>query len=116
MSIRTEPHSVVSAETLAKWIEDQPERWWSVDGDPRLMGTVDFPCPSDELAPAIRAVGADLLVLQPNGFRGSQRKVGTAELAEFFAMSRNRFGSELFFAWSDAEVEWLLLEDEALVA
>ncbi len=115
MSIRTEPHSTVSAETLAKWIDGQPDRWWSVDGDPRLMGTVSFPCPSDELAPAIRKVGKDLLVLRPeNGPLVSEDPIDAGELAEMFAMSRNRRGSELLFAWGDSEVEWLLLEDEEL--
>lgn len=66
MSVREKPHYTVPAATLAAWIESQPEQWWTVDGDPRLTSTVDFPCPSDELAPAIRQIGKDLLLHDKN--------------------------------------------------
>ena len=62
MSLKDKPHYTLPATILASWIEKQPDRWWSVDGDPRLTAVVDFPCPSDELAPAIRRIGKDLLL------------------------------------------------------
>ena len=117
MSIRTQPHSVVSAEVLAKWIEDQPDRWWSVDGDPRLMGTVDFPCPSDELAPAIRGVGKDLLVALRKGSdsRGVAR-IDAPELEEYVETFRGQPWKIVRLAWVDLDLDWLLLEEEAMVA
>ena len=62
MSLRDKPHYKLPADTIADWIERQPEKWWSVDGDPLLGSVVDFPCPSDELAPAIRRVCKNLLL------------------------------------------------------
>ena len=118
MSIRTRPHSTVSAETLADWIESETDRWWSVDGDPWLMGEVDFPCPSDELAPAIRRIGngKDILVSSvSDSFPASPKRIGADQLAELFNGSRYRDNSELLCAWGDSEEEWLLLEDVGLL-
>ena len=62
MSLKDKPHYTLPASALADWIESKADKWWSVDGDPRLMSVLDFPCPSDELAPAIRGVGKDVLI------------------------------------------------------
>ena len=62
MSLRDKPHYKLAADKIADWIERQPDKWCSVDGDPLLGSAVDFPCPSDELGPAIRRVRKNLLL------------------------------------------------------
>ncbi len=62
MSLKDKPHYTLPAAALADWIDSQPDRWWLVDGDPHLMGVLDLPCPSDELAPEIRKYGKNLLL------------------------------------------------------
>jgi hypothetical protein len=116
VSVRDKPHYTLPAAALAEWIEDQPDKWWSVDGDPVLTSVVDFPCPGDELAPAIRRVGKDLLLQDIHA--GSQARgefVGRDRLNEL-ADTRNRWRKKIFLlSWADSDVDWLLIEDEALV-
>src|SRR5260370_10045806 len=66
MSIKEKPHYTLSAASLAEWIERQPDQWWSVDGDPLLSSILDFPCPTDEIAPMLRSIGSNLLVQDKN--------------------------------------------------
>jgi hypothetical protein len=116
MSVKERPHYTVPADTLAGWIESQPERWWSVDGDPRLTSMVDFPCPSDELAPAIRKIGKDLLLLDKKGTSAAHGEVIAGQRLEEFADVNNRRHQKTFLlSWADSDVDWLLMEDEALV-
>jgi hypothetical protein len=116
MSVKERPHYTLPAAALAGWIASQPERWWSVDGDPRLTSMVDFPCPSDELAPAIRKVGKDLLVLDKNGSSAARGDVIGSERLEELADIKNRRHQKTFLlSWADSDVDWLLMEDEALV-
>ncbi len=116
MSVRKEPHYTLPAAVLAGWIESQPDQWWSVDGDPRLTSVVDFPCPSDELAPAIRKLGMDLLVYAPAAGATAQGQVICADrLNELADRSNWRRRRELVFCWVDSEVDWLLVDDEAVV-
>src|SRR5438128_650141 len=62
MSVREKPHYTISSAALAQWIDNQPDKWWMVDGDPYLTGRVDFPCPSDELVEALRKRPKKLLL------------------------------------------------------
>lgn len=116
MSGKEKPYYTLPAATLARWIENQPDRWWSVDGDPRLMSIVDFPCPSDELAPAIRKIGKDLLLHHKNAASGAHGQVVAQErLNELADVSNRRRLKTFLLSWADSDVDWLLMEDEALV-
>jgi hypothetical protein len=114
--MKEKPHYTLSATALADWIEAQPEKWWSVDGDPRLSSVLDFPCPSDEIAPTIRRVGGSLLVQDKNSASHAHGEViEKSKLDELAEISKNRKQKILRLSWSDSAVDWLLLEDEALV-
>jgi hypothetical protein len=116
MSLRDKPHYTLKADALAGWIEEQPDQWWSVDGDPRLTSTVSFPCPSDELAPAIRKIGKDLLLLDTNKASTAHGEMIGADRLDELADAKNwRHRRTFLLSWADLEVEWLLLDDEALV-
>ena len=116
MSVRNLPHYTLPAATLADWIERQPDQWWSVDGDPRLMGDVDFPCPSDELAPAIRKIGKDLLLYDPTpGSTAHGEAVASDRLANLADTDNWQHRKMYLCSWADSEIDWLLVEDEALV-
>src|ERR1700680_1587597 len=114
MSVREKPHYTLPAEILAGWIERQPDRWWSVDGDPRLTSVVDFPCPGDELAPAIRKIGKGLMVYDRHG-RAHGDVIDSDRLNELCDTANRRHRRTLLFSWVDSDVDWLLIEDEALV-
>jgi hypothetical protein len=116
MSVKQMPHYTLPATALAEWIESQPEKWWSVDGDPYLMSILDFPCPSDELAPAIRKTGKDL-VLQDNNATSTAHgeQIGVDRLDELSDVGNRRRRKALLLSWADSTIDWLLLEDEALV-
>ena len=117
MRISEKPHYTVSSTTLAEWIENQPDRWWSVDGDPLLTSIVDFPCPSDEIAPMIRGIGKNLLLQDKNTASEAHGEVvGLERLDQLSDTSRRRHQKILHLSWEDSDVDWLLLEDEAMVA
>jgi hypothetical protein len=114
MSVIQQSHYIVPAETLATWIESQPDRWWWVDGDPRLTSVVGFPCPADELAPAIRKIGKDLRVYDKN--LSAHGEILEGKSLDDLCDTANRRGRKtLLLSWIDLDVEWLLVEDEALV-
>ena len=116
MSLRDKPHYTLSAEALAGWIENQLDQWWSVDGDPRLTSTVDFPCPSDELAPAIRKIGKDLLIYDKTATSKAHGEVLATERLDQLADVNNRRRRKTYLlCWNDSDDEWLLMEDQALV-
>jgi hypothetical protein len=116
MSLKDKPHYTLPATVLASWIDRQPDRWWSVDGDPRLTAVVDFPCPSDELAPAIRTIGKDLLLYDKTAVsRARGEVVGGDRLDDLADVSNRRHEKTFLLSWADSDIEWLLMEDEALV-
>jgi hypothetical protein len=117
MSVRQKPHYTLQAATLAQWIEGQPDKWWSVDGDPLLGAVLDFPCPSDEIGPMIRKVGRNLLVKDKNPASLAHGEVvGRDKLDELSEISKRGHQKILNLSWDDSDVDWLLLEDEAMVA
>ena len=117
MSMKSKPHYTLPADALADWIEGQPDKWWAVDGDPHLMSVVDFPCPSDEVAPALRRVGKDLLVWdKAPGSRARGERIGANRVAALADTSTRKGRMTFLLSWVDSDEEWLLLEDEALVA
>ena len=115
MAVRDNPHYTVRAESLADWIERQPDRWWVVDGDPLLMSLVDFPCPGDELAPVIRRIGKDLLLQEIASNRNGGGEVGADRLDALCDTSDNHQQKTLLLAWEDSDIDWLLVEDKAAV-
>jgi hypothetical protein len=116
MSVTEAPYYTLPAEALAQWLEDQPEKWWSVDGDPLLTSVVDFPCPCDELAPAIRRVGKHLLLHDRNPTSQARGEViGGDRLDELADTSNRKHKKVLWLSWKDSDVDWLLIEDEPLV-
>ncbi len=111
MTIKDRPHYTVSAKTLAEWIERQPEKWWSVDGDMYLMSVVSFPCPGDEIVPAILKRGTNLLLRakRPDS-RANGEEIATERL-DGEAFSTKHHEKLLLLSWADADDEWLLLDD-----
>ena len=115
--MKDKPHYTLPAAALAEWIESQPDKWWSVDGDPTLTSLLDFPCPSDEIAPAIRQLGGDLLVqAKDNGSQAHGEVIGRDALDAQAELSKRRHQKILRLSWLGSDIDWLLLEDEAMVA
>jgi hypothetical protein len=116
MSVRERPYYTLPAAALAEWIENQPDKWWFVDGDPLLTSILDFPCPSDELAPTIRKIGKNMLLQDKNlGSRAHGELVDEHRLDELSDTSNKRHQKTLRLSWVDSDLDWLLIEDEALV-
>jgi hypothetical protein len=117
MTMKQKPYYTLAANTLAEWLENQPDKWWSVDGDPVLTSSVDFPCPSDELAPMVLRVGKNLLLQEKNPTSQAHGEAITADKLDELAEISNRKHKRIFrLSWEGSDVDWLLLEDEAMVA
>lgn len=113
MSIKDEPHYTISAVELAAWLESQGnELWWSVDGDPILMGNVSFPCPAPNLARAIRKINKPLLVLGDDEPGADGRTIVAADL-ERVALKDAEGNQVLTLSWANGtpENEWDLVGD-----
>ncbi|MHB1558549.1 MAG: hypothetical protein ACYC61_13915 [Isosphaeraceae bacterium] len=85
-----------------------------VDGDPRLTGEVDFPCPSEELSEALRRYRKDLFVFpigpdspepEPSGQPIEWRRLDDLLVREGLDASRT-----FLLSWSDRADGWLLSE------
>lgn len=116
MAVKEKAYYRVQAATLADWLESQPECWWDVDGDPLLTSQIDFPCPSDELAPAIRGIGGDLFVRDKNAASNARGEiVGIDRLDELIDVRNRHHKKTLCLSWADSEIDWLLTEDRRLL-
>lgn len=117
MSVTTLPYHTLRAEELAKWLEDQPERWWVADGDDVLMSEVLFPCPGDEMAEVIRRHGRPLIIYETNPDVASMPpEVKAEDLDAFLDMNNQRRRRTLFLSWKDSGIDWLLAETDPLDA
>ncbi len=114
MTVRERPHFVLKPTELAGWLDQEPEKWWIVDGDPRLTGEVDFPCPAQELSEVLRRHKKDLFLYplesksiepQPVGQPIECRRLD--EIADRDNLDRRRIFA---FSWADRDDEWLLVE------
>lgn len=95
----------------------QPDKWWSVDGDPLLTSLVDFPCPSDELASALIRIGGILLLQDKNPASQAHGEAIASDKLGDMADTSSRKRRKIFrLSWVNSDVDWLLLEDEAMVA
>jgi hypothetical protein len=112
MSIKDEPHYTIDAVELAAWLEGQGnELWWSVDGDPVLMGDVSFPCPAPDLARAIRKINKPLLVLGDDA--GANGRTIVAADLDRVATDDAEGNRVLTLSWANGAVEreWVLAGD-----
>ena len=116
MSLRDLPHFEVQASDLARWLDGPgSSSWWSIDGDPRLMGLISFPCLSEDLAELLRRFKEPLLVLDPKERPGSSGSHASFDeiggLAHIEEESDNRV-FRLGWARSAEDSDWLLIEDK----
>jgi hypothetical protein len=117
VNVKDKPHYRIPAAALAQWFEGQPDRWWFVDGDPLLTSILDFPCPSDELAPAIRKVGKLLLLQDKNPCSTAHGEEITGDRLDSLSDTNNRHRQKTWrLSWESSGIDWLLIEDQALVA
>lgn len=106
------PFAVIDAQELARWLDAQPETWWTVDGDPLLTAEVDLPCPTQELSAALRRHAKSLLVLAPGSARHGESITG--DQLDSFSQRDHRHNERSFLLrWEDEDQPWLLSEDAA---
>jgi hypothetical protein len=111
MSVKECPHYTVPASMLAEWLDRRPDTWWMVDGDPDLTSSVDFPCPGDELAAAIRNYDRNLVLRDRNPHSTAHGDRITIDQLESLGLN-DRHGQRSFvLSWADSNVDWLLSED-----
>lgn len=106
------PHHTISTEAFAEWLDRQSESWWIVDGDLRLTREVDFPCPSDELAEALRDHHVPLVVKSSGWIGPDARNQRIPEtVLEDLPRPEGRQAARAFqLSWEDGGDEWMLCE------
>lgn len=114
MSVLERPHYVIKPTELADWLDQEPETWWLVDGDPRLTGEVDFPCPSEELSEALRRYKRDLFFfpVEPSSMPSppAGQTIEGARFGELVDRDNPAKRRTWLLSWSDRDDEWLLVE------
>jgi hypothetical protein len=127
--IRGGPHYEVSSVELAAWLEGQgKDRWWNVDGDPRLTGRLTFPCPAAHLAAELKKINRPLLVQARKGDAGAKGQlIDAAKLEDAVGLPAENAHTTgqappwandriLYLCWKGSLPEWLLEEDSAASA
>jgi hypothetical protein len=103
-------HLDLDASELAGWLAKHGgDRLWTVDGDPRIMGTVSLPCSGRELAATLNQLGGRLRVFAPAGAQASSPD-------ELEKLAELEYGELVFeVAWlredGTPEQRWMLAQD-----
>jgi hypothetical protein len=114
-------HRPLKSTELAQWLEGQPDRWWTVDGDPLLTGRISFPCPGDELAAELRKINKPLLVSAKESMTQMPEEITADNLDDFVEKAPYKLGDVtepevkyyrwLPLCWRGSEIDWELVED-----
>lgn len=112
--IQDGPHVEVHASELAAWLETQGgDCWWTVDGDPLLMGRLSLPCPGDELAAELRKINKPLLLAdKKQDGAASERTISASDLDALVDRLEPISDRVLYLCWKGSADDWMLLEDE----
>ena len=106
-------HLVISSQELARWLDSQAETWWVVGGDDLLISRVNFPCPSDELADALRGIGNILIISTDKTIGLEDGRQIDSNVLPLLADTENRYRNRDFVAcWQGSDKKWLLTEDK----
>ncbi len=112
MDTKQSSYLEIPAQELAKWLDRDPDCYWTVDGDPVVCGKLSLPSPGDELSWELRKINKPLEVFDRRVILQSQWKTVTAsELADL--VETEELGSRVLqLRWEGCDIEWLLIEDE----
>ncbi len=106
------PYYTIDAEALAQWLDDQPELWWNVDGDPLLTSHIDFSCPSEELSAELRRIGKPLRMFDSReGSKAHGEAVPVEQLNDLADTQNNSHARTYLLCWEGDDIQWLLSED-----
>ena len=105
------PYYTIAAEELANWLDQQPQLWWIVDGDPVLTSLIDFPCPSEELSAELRRVNKSLRIHDPRKDATAKGEAVRVEQLNDLADTENNSKARTYLlCWEGDYVQWLLAE------
>ena len=104
---------VIPSRELARWLDSQPGTWWFIHGDLSLVGRVHLPCPSDELAEALRELNKNITIYTDKTVDLEEGRPIAAHELPLLADTNNRHHNRDFFAsWEGSDNEWILSEDK----
>lgn len=99
-------YEIPSAE-LAAWLRERSDSWWTVDGDPLLMGELELPCSGSQLADVFERANRPLLVQSETKQKGPS--LSKAELEQIAQRTQGEIGLQL--RWKGQARDWALIED-----
>ncbi len=114
MTEKKHPISIPSRK-LAEWLDGQPGSWWNVDGDPLLTSEVDFPCPNEELAEALRRHNNDITIFASKSAKSNVgADMDSLDLDDLTDTEDPRQEKTFLAAWKGSDIKWLLSEDKEM--
>ena len=106
----------VQAQMLAEWLSrNASDKLWSVDGDDRLASSLDFPCPTDELATVLGSINMMIQVQTPSAI--DELNVSNLDQAIFRipaspeATEATLISFNLYWEDQSQDDSWILSED-----
>lgn len=106
------PYYTIDPKDLAKWLDEQADTWWIVDGDPVLTSHVDFPCPAEELSAELLRVNKPLRMFDPReGVQAQGETVPVEQLNDIADTQNKAHGRTYLLSWEGDDNQWLLGED-----
>ena len=113
MMTKLSGYLLLSVYELAKWLDEDPDYRWNIDGDRILCGNLSFPCTGSELAKELRWLGGFLEVFDREGrFQSAGHIAVTAKELIYLVEVKELDSIVLQLRWKDSDDEWLLSEDK----
>jgi hypothetical protein len=112
MSMVLHPFVITSRE-LARWLDSQPDCWWSAGPDDSLISRVNFPVPGDEFAEALREIDRNIIIHTDKAIGLEDGRQISGEELPLLAETRNRYQNRCFLAsWEGSDKMWFISEDK----
>ena len=104
---------LIPSREVARWLDSQPDTWWSAGVDDLLISRLNFPCPSDEVADVLREVNKNLVVYTDKSIGIEDGRQIDSQVFPLLADTHNRYENRDFLvSWQGSNRKWLLGEDK----
>jgi hypothetical protein len=112
MNIVLHPFLIPSRE-VARWLDSQPDTWWSAGLDDLLISRLNFPCPNDEVAEVLREIDKNLIVYTDKSIGIEDGQQIDSQVFPLLADTQNRYHNRYFLAsWQGSNKKWLFRENK----
>lgn len=112
LEVHEQPHYRLPAIELAKWLNEQGDQMWTIDGERGFMSKMLFPAAARDVANLIGKEDRYLLVVDPDGIANGE-SITASQISQLLEV--DEIGAQaLYLSWEDSSVEWELVSEETV--